>query len=91
MLLALVAVQLFGAVAFASVCLEPCPDDDADGSSCPPVCTACTTCSHSRTATLQSTRFGFAIASTGDAFPQHDASPSSAFTRDIFHVPLSPG
>jgi len=86
-LLALLAVQLLGAVAFASVCLEPCPDE-TNSSSCPPICAACTTCTHSRPAIVQSQSDGAAFTTTPHLFPQEVAAATSAAAADIFHVPL---
>ena len=87
-LLALIAVQLLGGVALASVCDETCPDD-ADESSCPPICATCATCPHSRHAIVQ-TRVDVAPSPT--ALPPLVSStqpPSSPLAADIFHVPLA--
>lgn len=85
-LLAIIAVQLLGLVAFASVCFEPCPDD-SDDSSCPPVCATCTSCTHSRQAIVRAAD-GFPIVSAAHAFHSRVAAPPSLIAADIFHVPL---
>jgi len=86
-LLILVAVQLLGAVAFASVCLEPCPDDTGEGN-CPPVCSLCTTCTHARQAILHSGTDDVAVIRERHVFPPQVFSASSLLASDIFHVPL---
>lgn len=86
-LLAILAVQLLGVVAFASVCYEPCPDDTSE-SSCPPVCATCATCTHSRQAIVETNVDGVPAMSTRDAFVMQAAAPASAIAADIFHVPL---
>ncbi len=86
-LIAILAVQLLGAVAFASVCFEPCPDDTEE-SSCPPVCATCTTCTHSRQAIVQTSAAGIPVASGRHSFLPQAAMPTSAIAADIFHVPL---
>jgi hypothetical protein len=86
-LLALVALQLLGSMAFAAVCFEPCPDDTGE-SSCPPVCTTCATCAHSRQAILQGAFDGVAFDRAPHAFPPQVLSASTPPASDIFHVPL---
>jgi hypothetical protein len=86
-LLVLIAVQLLGSMAFASVCLEPCPDD-TQGTSCPPVCALCTSCTHAQTAIVQHTASGLPLMSTHRFVPQTPTSPCSQVATDIFHVPL---
>ena len=86
-LLAILAVQLLGAVAFASVCFEPCPDDD-EGQTCPPVCTLCTSCTRAQQAILDSTVLGAPEGAPQSVLPfQLTASPTTR-EDDIFHVPL---
>jgi len=87
MLLALIAVQLLGSMAFASVCLEPCPDD-TEGTSCPPVCALCTSCTHAQTAIVPHATSGSPLTSLHRFAAQPTASPSSQLAADIFHVPL---
>lgn len=86
-LLVVLAVQLLGSMAFASVCLEPCPDDTEE-TSCPPVCALCTSCTHAQTAIVQHASGGMPLMSTHRFVPQRPASPSSQLAADIFHVPL---
>jgi hypothetical protein len=86
-LLALIALQLLGGVAFASVCLEPCPDDTEE-TSCPPVCVVCTSCTHSQTAIVQHASTGSPFTTAHRFVPQLSTSPSSRLAADIFHVPL---
>jgi hypothetical protein len=83
-LLAIIAVQLLGAMAFASVCLEPCPDD-GDGQTCPPVCTSCT---RAQQAILDAMVIGAPEVAAQNILPfQFSASPTTR-EDDIFHVPL---
>lgn len=86
-LLVLIAVQLLGAMAFASVCVEPCPDDTED-SSCPPVCALCTSCTHAQTAIVQHAASGLPLVAAHRFVPQPAAAASSRLAADIFHVPL---
>jgi hypothetical protein len=86
-ILVLMAVQLLGSMAFASVCLEPCPDDTED-TSCPPVCALCTSCTHAQTAIMQHAASGLPLESIHRFVPQPPAWPSSQLAADIFHVPL---
>src|ERR1700741_1832557 len=48
-LLLVLAVQFLGAMVFASACAEPGPDDP-ESTSCPPVCTLCSDCTHAQQA-----------------------------------------
>lgn len=86
-LLVILAVQLLGAMAFAPICPEPCPDD-AEGTSCPPVCTLCTGCTHAQTAIVQHSASGVPLMSPQAFVAQRAASTSSKLATDIFHVPL---
>jgi hypothetical protein len=86
-LLVILAVQLFGVLAFASVCPEPCPDD-AQGTRCPPICALCTTCTHAQPALVQRSAAGAPLISTRHFVPQQRLSISSQLADDIFHVPL---
>lgn len=86
-LLVVLAVQLLGAIAFASVCFEPCPDD-RDGGTCPPVCTLCTSCTRAQQAIVAATVLGAPEVSRQELLPfQLSASPAT-HEEDIFHVPL---
>lgn len=90
-LLLLVAVQLLGAVALASGCLEPCPDDAEESrhaEGCPPICGDCATCAHSRQAIVQTETAGIADDTAELLSKQHIAPPTSPLAADIFHVPL---
>jgi hypothetical protein len=87
MLLVLIAVQLLGVMAFASVCSEPCPDD-TETTSCPPVCALCTSCTHSQTAIVQHAVNETPSPSTHRFAPPLPAPASSQLAADIFHVPL---
>ncbi|MGN6185753.1 MAG: hypothetical protein ACTHQM_19120 [Thermoanaerobaculia bacterium] len=86
-LLAILAAQFLGAIAFASVCFEPCPDD-RDGANCPPVCAVCASCSHARQAIVQSNIDGVTRAFMLDSFASPVVAPPSPRASDIFHVPL---
>ena len=86
-LLVLIALQLLGGMAFASVCSEPCPDD-AEGTSCPPVCAVCTSCTHAQTAIVQHAAASTQVTTTHRFVSQPVTSPSSQLAADIFHVPL---
>lgn len=86
-LLALVALQLLGAMAFASVCLEPCPDDE-EGASCPPVCAVCTSCTHAQTGIVQHSAGATPLISKNRFVPQQPGSICPQLASDIFHVPL---
>jgi len=86
-LLVLIAVQLLGGMVFASACPEPCPDDTEE-TSCPPVCTVCTSCTHAQTAIVQHASAGMPLIGTRPFVAQEPASTSFPFADDIFHVPL---
>lgn len=86
-LLVFIALQLLGAMAFASVCADACPDEEQE-TSCPPVCALCTSCTHAQQAIVQST----APAVPHDVAMQSLHAPpcgaASHLADDIFHVPL---
>lgn len=86
-LLAILVVQLLGAMAFATVCAEPCPDDEG-GTSCPPVCALCTSCTHAQTAIVQQSVSGAPPMSNQPFIPLQTVPTSSRLAADIFHVPL---
>jgi hypothetical protein len=86
-LLALIALQLLSGMAFASFCPEPCADD-TKGTSCPPVCAVCTSCTHAQTAIVQHAASGTPLTSTHRFVAQLPAFPASQVAADIFHVPL---
>jgi len=87
MLLIILAAPLLGSMAFATVCLEPCPDD-TEGTSCPPVCALCTSCTHSQQAIVQHSASAAPLTMAQQLVPQPPLSTSSQLTADIFHVPL---
>lgn len=86
-LLVVLAVQILGSMAFVSVCPEPCPDD-AEGTSCPPICALCTTCTHAQQAIVQHSASAAPLTAAQQVFPQHALSTSPQLAADIFHVPL---
>ena len=86
-LLAVIAVQLLGGMVFATECLEPCPDDTEE-TSCPPVCTLCTTCTHAQTAVVQNASSGMPLLAAHRFVPQQLSTIAWSLTDDIFHVPL---
>lgn len=87
-LLLVLVIQLIGAVAFASVCFEPCPDDTEE-TSCPPVCSLCTDCTHAQTAVVRhAADAATPLMTASPVLPQQASSPSSQLADDIFHVPL---
>jgi hypothetical protein len=86
-LLVILAVQLLGVLAFASVCPEPCPDD-ARGTGCPPICALCTRCTHTQPAIVQRPAASAPLTSTRHFVPRQRLAISSQLTNDILHVPL---
>jgi hypothetical protein len=86
-LLAVLAVQLIGGMVFASVCFEPCPDD-TEGTSCPPICTVCASCTHAQTAIVRAPFSEMPLMSPQRFVPHQGTSRSSHLTDDILHVPL---
>lgn len=87
-MIALIAVQLIGSMGFASVCLEPCSDEEPE-TSCTPVCSLCTTCTHAQQAIVPPVPnagpdrvavHGFQPQPGGRALPRAD---------EILHVPLA--
>ena len=86
-LLAVLAVQFVGGMVFASVCLEPCPDD-TETTSCPPVCSLCTSCTHAQTGIVRSAVSSSPAPSGHRLVPQQPASTPSQLAADVFHVPL---
>lgn len=86
-LLVVLAVQLLGTMAFASVCLEPCPDD-TESTSCPPVCSLCTSCTHAQTGIVQHSASSTPLLSAHRFVAQHAVATSPHLAADIFHVPL---
>ena len=87
-LLALIAVQLLGSIAFASACVEPCPDD-TETTSCPPVCAVCTTCTHAQQAIVQAGGATVPFQIARHTFHAQPGGTPSHLAADIFHVPLA--
>lgn len=87
MLLTIFAAQLLGGMVFASVCFEPCPDD-AEGTSCPPVCVMCTGCTHAQTAIVKHAISAAPMNPAQRVVPGASLAAASFFGDDIFHVPL---
>ena len=86
-LVAMIALQVLGGMAFTSVCVEPCPDDTEE-TSCPPVCALCTTCTHGQKAVVRQASPGAPVPSARRFALQQLARTSFAPADDIFHVPL---
>jgi hypothetical protein len=86
-LLAIIALQLLGGIAFASVCLEPCPDDSED-TSCSPVCAICATCTHAQAAIVQNSTVVAPFLSSRALTGHQPVAASWPLGDDIFHVPL---
>jgi hypothetical protein len=87
LLLAMFVVQLLGGTVFPYGCPEPCPDDTEE-SSCPPVCTVCTSCTHAQSGIVLRASAGVAFRSAERVVARHVASSTLQLTDDIFHVPL---
>lgn len=87
-LLVVVIAQIAAGMLFATVCYEPCPDDDGQRS-CPPVCSVCTMCTHAQQAIVQTPAPGAAtlLVITNVAVP-HRLRATSPRADEIFHVPL---
>jgi hypothetical protein len=88
-LLVIVVAQIAAGMLFATVCNEPCPDDNGQRA-CPPLCSFCTTCTHAQQAIVQTRAAGAVmplpvIASVSTA---HRVGATSQRADEIFHVPL---
>jgi hypothetical protein len=86
-LLLIIAVQLIGGILFATVSVEPCPDD-GPGRACPPMCALCTSCTHAPQAIVRATPTAVALAVTPRLFTVSPVPAPSQSAADIFHVPL---
>jgi hypothetical protein len=86
-LLVIIAAHLAGGILFATVCVEPCPDD-GPGRKCPPICALCTGCTHAQQAIVQSPMMNVAIVAAPHLFTVPVIPAPSQPTADIFHVPL---
>lgn len=86
-LLLIVAAQLTATVAFASVCFEPCPDD-TEGTTCPPVCSLCTSCTHAQQAIVQTAATAIPVMTAPHAYAPPGSCGPLHLADDIFHVPL---
>ena len=87
MLLTIFAAQLLGGMVFASVCLEPCPDD-VEGTNCPPVCAMCTGCTHAQSAIVKHAISAAPMHTAQRVVPGASFAVTSFLGDDIFHVPL---
>lgn len=86
-LLIVIAAQFLTGVMFASVCLEPCPDD-GEGQTCPPVCSLCSTCTHGQQAIVSSGGSGTSLLTAPHVGLTPSLAGPSKLPADIFHVPL---
>ena len=88
-LLVVVVAQIAAGMLFATVCNEPCPDDDGQRS-CPPVCSSCTMCTHAQQAMVQTPPPGAAtpLPVIANVPAIHRLAATSQHTDEIFHVPL---
>ena len=86
-LLVIVALQLMGGILFATVCVEPCPDD-GPARTCPPICALCASCTHAQQAIVRNTMTLAAIVVTPHVFGVRPVPAPSQPAADIFHVPL---
>jgi hypothetical protein len=87
-LLLIVAAQLAGGIFFATISLEPCPDD-TPGKPCPPVCSFCAQCAHMQQAIVRAAVMPVVLAASPQVFAAGLAAASSPVASDIFHVPLA--
>ena len=88
-LLALLALQLLSGVAEASLCVEPCPEEDEGSAGCSPVCTLCASCTNAKSAIVRHAASGTLLGTAERYFPDPPSAPASQLTSDIFHVPLA--
>lgn len=86
-LVAMIALQMLGGTAFASECVEPCPDDTEE-TSCAPLCVLCTTCTHGQKAVVRQAPPVAPAPSERRFALQQLVRTSFAPADDIFHVPL---
>jgi hypothetical protein len=86
-LLLICVAQLTATVAFSSVCFEPCPDD-TEGSSCPPVCSLCTSCTHAQQAIVEGAVVTAPALRTLQTYAAQALVAPSHLADDVFHVPL---
>ena len=89
MFLVVVIAQIAAGTLFATVCNEPCPDDNGR-STCPPICSSCTMCTHAQQAVVQTRAAGAAmeLPVIASVFAPHRLGTTSHRADDIFHVPL---
>jgi len=87
LILALLAVQLLGGMAMEAPCSEPCPDE-AEDSSCPPVCVLCTICRHAQAAIVKDNQSGELLVMAQHFLSEPAMAAPSRLESDIFHVPL---
>ena len=86
-LLVIIAAQLTATVTFASVCFEPCPDD-TEGTTCPPVCSLCSSCTHAQQAIVRSDATAAPTVTAPNPYAPQVLSGLLHLADDIFHVPL---
>lgn len=87
--LVVVVAQIAAGMLFAAVCSEPCPDDNGR-STCPPICSVCTMCTHAQQAVVQTRAVGAAtpLPVIATVLTPHRLGTTSQRADDIFHVPL---
>lgn len=86
-LLVVFGAQLLAGLVFASVCLEPCPDD-GDERTCPPVCSLCIRCTHAQQAIVSTEGAATSLVDRPHLTAPLQLSGPSKLPADIFHVPL---
>jgi hypothetical protein len=88
LLVLLVVTQVAAGMVLASVCNEPCPDDNGQRG-CPPLCSFCTTCVHAQQAVVQGpVRAPAPAPMAHNLFAAPQTAASSQLAADIFHIPL---
>jgi hypothetical protein len=89
MFLLFVVAQIAAGALFATVCTEPCPDD-VGRSTCPPICSVCTVCTHAQQAIVQTPGAGavMPLPVIASVFTPHRSGTTPQRADDIFHVPL---
>jgi len=89
MVLVVVVAQIAAGMIFATVCNEPCPDENGSNT-CPPICSFCATCVHAQPAVVQTPTAGTAtpLPVIASVFTLHRLGTTCQCADDIFHVPL---
>jgi hypothetical protein len=89
LLILIVVTQVAAGMIFASVCNEPCPDDNGQRS-CPPFCLFCTMCTHAQQAVVQvAIRAAAPTLMSLSVFPSIPTATVSHPVVEIFHIPLA--